>query len=162
MKHPAMKHPTMKRSAMKHCSTDLAPIISFAPFPAHNRHARGPGSAPAGESATATQAGAARVPRPRGAEDGLGPVACVLGGPQPPPPGARHRRRRALWRGLTRLCGWPGRRFAGAGDAGMSTAEYAIGTVAACGFAALLYKVITGGSVTGALTDLLDRALHAV
>nr|WP_246213836.1 DUF4244 domain-containing protein [Kitasatospora viridis] len=55
------------------------------------------------------------------------------------------------------------RRRAGmAPDAGMSTAEYAIGTVAACAFAAVLYKVITSGSVTGALTELLDRALHSV
>ena len=33
----------------------------------------------------------------------------------------------------------------------MSTAEYAVGTVAACAFAAVLYRVVTGGSVvTGA------------
>ena len=32
-------------------------------------------------------------------------------------------------------------------EAGMSTAEYAVGTVAACAFAAVLYKVVTGGSV---------------
>jgi hypothetical protein len=46
------------------------------------------------------------------------------------------------------------------GDAGMSTAEYAIGTVAAAAFASLLYSVITGGSVTGALTSLIQRALE--
>ncbi len=54
------------------------------------------------------------------------------------------------------------RRFAAGTDLGMSTAEYAVGTVAACGFAALLYKVLTGGAVTSALTDLVNRALHAV
>lgn len=48
-----------------------------------------------------------------------------------------------------------------AGDAGMSTAEYAIGTVAAAAFAALLYSVITGGSLTGALTSLIQRALES-
>ncbi|GAA3048015.1 hypothetical protein GCM10020229_69180 [Kitasatospora albolonga] len=48
------------------------------------------------------------------------------------------------------------------GDAGMTTAEYAVGTVAACGFAALLYKVVTSGAVSGAISELLDRALHAV
>ncbi|MER5639366.1 DUF4244 domain-containing protein [Kitasatospora sp. NPDC002227] len=48
------------------------------------------------------------------------------------------------------------------GDAGMATAEYAIGTVAACAFAAILYKVVTSGTVSGALASLLDRALHAV
>lgn len=47
-------------------------------------------------------------------------------------------------------------------DAGMTTAEYAVGTVAACAFAALLYKVVTSGAVSGALTELLNRALHAV
>nr|WP_084224217.1 DUF4244 domain-containing protein [Kitasatospora cheerisanensis] len=51
---------------------------------------------------------------------------------------------------------------AGPSDAGMSTAEYAIGTVAACAFAAVLYKVVTSGTVSGALSDVLDRALHAV
>ncbi|MFI6449465.1 DUF4244 domain-containing protein [Kitasatospora sp. NPDC050543] len=46
-------------------------------------------------------------------------------------------------------------------DAGMTTAEYAVGTVAACAFAAVLYKVVTSDAVTGMLTALLDRALHA-
>ena len=46
-------------------------------------------------------------------------------------------------------------------DAGMSTVEYAIGCVAAAGFAALLYSVVTGASVTAALTQLVQRALTA-
>jgi hypothetical protein len=45
-------------------------------------------------------------------------------------------------------------------DAGMSTAEYAVGTVAACGFAALLYKILTSDSVLRLVTDLIGRALH--
>jgi len=53
---------------------------------------------------------------------------------------------------------WHGLRLRG--DAGMSTAEYAVGTVAACGFAALLYKVLTSDSVLHLLTDLITRALH--
>ncbi len=44
-------------------------------------------------------------------------------------------------------------------DAGMTTAEYAVGTVAACGFAALLYKVVTSPAVSGALTELVKKAL---
>ena len=36
-------------------------------------------------------------------------------------------------------------------DEGMSTAEYAIGTVAAAAFGALLYTVVTGDSITSAL-----------
>jgi len=47
-----------------------------------------------------------------------------------------------------------------AGDRGMSTAEYAVGTVAACGFAALLYKILTSDSVLHLVTDIIDRALH--
>lgn len=45
------------------------------------------------------------------------------------------------------------------GEAGMSTVEYAIGTVAAAGFAAVLYTVLTGGSVVAALEGLVQRAL---
>lgn len=45
------------------------------------------------------------------------------------------------------------------GDAGMSTAEYAIGTIAAAAFGAVLYTVVTGDSVVGALTALVGRAL---
>ncbi|MGH3873581.1 MAG: DUF4244 domain-containing protein [Pseudonocardiaceae bacterium] len=47
------------------------------------------------------------------------------------------------------------------GDTGMSTVEYAIGTIAAAALAAVLYQVVTGGTVTGALTDLVTRALSA-
>lgn len=46
-----------------------------------------------------------------------------------------------------------------AGDEGMSTAEYAIGTIAAAAFAALLYAVVTGDSVLAGLTALVERAL---
>jgi hypothetical protein len=46
-----------------------------------------------------------------------------------------------------------------AGEAGMSTAEYAVGTVAACAFAAVLYRVVTGGSIVTGLTELVDSAL---
>jgi hypothetical protein len=45
------------------------------------------------------------------------------------------------------------------GEAGMSTAEYAVGTVAACAFAAVLYQVVTGGSVAAALGELVQSAL---
>jgi hypothetical protein len=45
-------------------------------------------------------------------------------------------------------------------DAGMSTAEYAVGTVAACGFGALLFKILTSGFVTSLLENLISRALH--
>lgn len=45
------------------------------------------------------------------------------------------------------------------GEAGMSTAEYAVGTVAACAFAAVLYRVVTGGSIVSGLTELVESAL---
>ena len=44
------------------------------------------------------------------------------------------------------------------GDAGMTTAEYAVGTVAACGFGGILYKVITSPQVLGLITDVISRA----
>jgi len=44
-------------------------------------------------------------------------------------------------------------------DEGMSTVEYAIGTVAAAAFGAILYTVVTGDSVLAALTGLVERAL---
>lgn len=44
-------------------------------------------------------------------------------------------------------------------DSGMSTVEYAIGTLAAAAFAAVLYAVVTGDSVVTALTGLVQRAL---
>lgn len=47
------------------------------------------------------------------------------------------------------------------GEAGMTTAEYAVGTLAACGFAAVLYKVVTSGAVSSGLSDLIKRALDA-
>ncbi|WP_330759429.1 DUF4244 domain-containing protein [Haloechinothrix halophila] len=50
-------------------------------------------------------------------------------------------------------------RALGADDHGMTTAEYAIGTLAAAAFAAVLYGVISGDSVISALTDLVERAL---
>jgi glutathione S-transferase len=47
----------------------------------------------------------------------------------------------------------------GRAEAGMSTAEYAVGTVAACAFAAVLYRVVTGDSIVRGLTALVDSAL---
>ncbi|GAB2527289.1 DUF4244 domain-containing protein [Nocardia sp. NPDC004722] len=42
---------------------------------------------------------------------------------------------------------------------GMSTAEYAIGTIAAAAFGAVLYTVVTGDSIVNALTKIIDKAL---
>jgi hypothetical protein len=43
---------------------------------------------------------------------------------------------------------------------GMSTVEYAIGTIAAAAFGAILYTVITGDSIVTALTNIINRALN--
>jgi hypothetical protein len=46
-----------------------------------------------------------------------------------------------------------------AGDAGMSTAEYAVGTLAAAAFGGILFKVLTSPSVQAALAAVINRAL---
>lgn len=48
------------------------------------------------------------------------------------------------------------------GDTGMTTAEYAVGTVAACGFGTVLYKIVTSDTVAHLVEDLISRALHLV
>jgi hypothetical protein len=45
-------------------------------------------------------------------------------------------------------------------ESGMSTVEYAIGTIAAAAFGAILYSVVTGDSIVGALTNIVSRALN--
>jgi len=44
-------------------------------------------------------------------------------------------------------------------DSGMTTAEYAVGTVAACGFGGILYKILTSDEVVKMLKEILKRAL---
>lgn len=55
-----------------------------------------------------------------------------------------------------------GRRFAKArkgAEAGMTTAEYAVGTLAACAFAAVLLAVVRSGGVKSALAAVITAAL---
>ena len=47
-------------------------------------------------------------------------------------------------------------------DAGMTTVEYAVGTVVAAALAAVLYKIVTGDSIVTGLTNLVTRALGSV
>lgn len=54
----------------------------------------------------------------------------------------------------TRLC------LLAVDESGMSTVEYAIGTIAAAAFAAVLYAVVTGDSIVSALTNIIARALN--
>ena len=54
------------------------------------------------------------------------------------------------------------RRLRVAADAGMSTAEYAVGTVAAVAFAVVLYKIVRSDAVSSALSSIVRSALHAL
>lgn len=61
-----------------------------------------------------------------------------------------------------RLGGWlRERRAAARRDEGMTTSEYAVGTIAAAAFAAVLYKIVTSGAVSGALESVIGKALDA-
>jgi hypothetical protein len=64
-------------------------------------------------------------------------------------PGASSRRPRRLF----------GRRLP-VGDDGMTTAEYAVGTVAACGFAGVLWAVVHSSTVAHLLSGVIARALQ--
>ncbi|MCS0601051.1 DUF4244 domain-containing protein [Streptomyces sp. LP11] len=44
-------------------------------------------------------------------------------------------------------------------DAGMVTSEYAMGIIAAVGFAVLLYEVVTSGQVRAELQAIVKKAL---
>lgn len=57
---------------------------------------------------------------------------------------------RALARGLRR------------DDRGMTTVEYAVGTLVAAALAAVLYRIVTGDSIVKGLTSLITRALGIV
>jgi uncharacterized protein DUF4244 len=49
-----------------------------------------------------------------------------------------------------------------ADDLGMTTAEYAVGTVAAVAFAVVLYKVVRSPAVSSALSSIVRSALHTL
>ena len=44
-------------------------------------------------------------------------------------------------------------------DRGMSTVEYAIGTLAAAAFALVLMKILTGDAVASRMSELITQAL---
>ncbi len=47
-------------------------------------------------------------------------------------------------------------------QSGSATAEYAVATVAACGFGGVLLKILGSATITELLTDLLRKALGLV
>jgi len=62
--------------------------------------------------------------------------------------------RRTIRRAANRL------RSSGGRDHGMATAEYAVGTVAAVAFAAVLFKVVHSQAVQTALSHIVTSALN--
>lgn len=69
---------------------------------------------------------------------------------------------RTVWeRTRTRTRAFARRIHNGDAETGMSTAEYAVGTIAAAGFAAVLYKIVNSGPVAEAMRGLIERALDA-
>jgi hypothetical protein len=50
----------------------------------------------------------------------------------------------------------------GMDDAGMATAEYAVATVAACGFGGVLYKLLSSETVLQLLVELIKKAFGFV
>jgi Protein of unknown function (DUF4244) len=47
-------------------------------------------------------------------------------------------------------------------DTGAVSAEYAVATVAACGFAGVLYKILTSSQVLNLLVSLFTKALSFI
>lgn len=45
---------------------------------------------------------------------------------------------------------------------GMTTAEYAVGTVSACGFAGILYKILTSEWGESLLQSVLDKVISVL
>lgn len=66
-----------------------------------------------------------------------------------------------MWRSRCRAW-WVARvhRARVAGEAGMTTAEYAVGTVAAVAFAAVLIAIVRSDAVRSALTAIITTALQ--
>jgi sorbitol-specific phosphotransferase system component IIC len=49
--------------------------------------------------------------------------------------------------------------FRNGADAGMTTAEYAVGTLAACALAAVLLAIVQSGGITSLITEVITTAL---
>lgn len=64
-----------------------------------------------------------------------------------------HRGLPTVWRRIRRI-------RETAADAGMTTAEYAVGTVAAVAFASVLFKVVQSSQVQAALSHIVTSALN--
>ncbi|WP_448630344.1 DUF4244 domain-containing protein [Cellulomonas soli] len=130
-------------------------------------------AAPAAAPDLAPAPGPSPAPAPVPAPAGAGPLGPVVPLTAPTRPAAARSRRRAGRRGAGDLLLWSTRlpawarararlrrlRVLGA-DAGMATAEYAIATLAAVGFAGLLLVILRSDEVRGMLTALIRQALQ--
>ncbi len=47
-------------------------------------------------------------------------------------------------------------------ERGMTTAEYAVGTVAACGFGGILYKLLTSEPIQDLLGSVIEKAFGVI
>lgn len=47
-------------------------------------------------------------------------------------------------------------------DAGLAVAEYAVAAIAACAFAAVLFKILTSSGVQALLLEVLKKALKTL
>ena len=122
------------------------------------------GTHPLDDDPTPGSAALRLVPPPDPGTDEVGlrsttnPAKPVRASPDGRPASAGRRRRR-----LPRtVLAWHerGRRTrAGLADAGMATAEYAIATLAAVGFAGLLVVILKGNEVKGLLLGIIRQAL---
>ena len=71
------------------------------------------------------------------------------------PLGAHEEQGVSMRRSFTTRC----RAIRATADAGMTTAEYAVGTLAACAFAAVLMAVVRTGAIKSALSGVIRAAL---
>lgn len=70
---------------------------------------------------------------------------------------------RPAWLGLARRMALLKRLLARIhSESGMTTAEYAVGTVAAVAFAVVLYKIVRSPAVAAELSGMIRSALHAI
>lgn len=62
---------------------------------------------------------------------------------------------------MAQAIGWFRNRLAGMArqEDGIATAEFAVVTLAAAAFGGILFAILTGGTVTNALTQIIERAL---
>ena len=65
-------------------------------------------------------------------------------------------------RSVSHVMSRPGSRVRRGSDAGMTTAEYAVGTVAACGFGGVLYKILTSTPIVSLVQSVVEHALHTL